>query len=131
MIAIAGVFFFASCGNKTVVAPEEQEKPKCEFALLLEKWDTFGELNEEGQVALIAEFKAFFDECCKEKCEKEGEVICPEKQAEIDDFKAQWDDFANLDLEAQKALIEKCIEHKKECCEKKGEGEEGHCQKAE
>jgi hypothetical protein len=93
---------------------------------MLDKWATFGDLDEEGQTALIAEMKAYFDECCKNKCEKEGEAeeICPEKQAEIDAFKAQWEDWDNLAPEAQVALLEKCIEHKKECCKEKEVAEE-------
>ena len=120
LLAVA-CLVFVSCGNKPEPVVEETT---CEFTVLLEKWATIGELDEEGQMALVAEFKAYFDEACKEKCKKEGEEteeICPEKQAEMDAFKAQWEDFANLDLEAQKAIIEKCIEHHKCCKEKEAE----------
>jgi len=120
LLAVA-CLIFVSCDNTPKAT--EPEEPKCEFTLLLDKWATFEELNEEGQIALIAEIKAYFDECCKEKCEaKEGEEVkevCPEKEA----FIAQWNDFANLDLEAQKAIIEKCIEHKKCCKEKEAKAE--------
>jgi len=124
LLAVA-CLVFVSCGPKKATEPVEE--PKCEFALMLDKWATFDELDEEGQVALVAEFKAYFDECCKEKCTKEGEeaeAICPEKQAEIDAFKAQWEIFDTLTLEEQKAIIEKCIEHKKSCCKDKEAVEE-------
>lgn len=118
LLAVA-CLIFVSCGNKT--EPVVVEETTCEFTLMLDKWATFGELDEEGQVALVAEIKAFLDECCKEKCEaKEGEEEvepCPEKAA----FKAQWETFETLTLEEQKVCIDKVFEHMKECCQKEAE----------
>jgi hypothetical protein len=116
---------FVSCNITPKVT--EPEQPKCEFATLLEKWDTFGDLDEAGQAALIAEMKAYFDECCKEKCEKEGEEaeeLSPEEYVDRAAFRAFWEDWDNLDVETQKGLIEKCIEHKKECCKENEATEE-------
>jgi len=118
LLAVA-CLVFVSCGPKKATEPVEE--PKSEFAINLDKWATFGDLDEEGQVALVAEMKAYLDVCCKEKCEaKEGEEVaepCPEKEA----FKAKWEAFETLPLEEQKAIIDQVFEHMKTCCQKEQE----------
>ena len=124
LLAVAGLIF-ASCGTKTQQATEIEE-PKCEFTLMLDKWATFDELDEEGQIALVGEMKAFLNECKakhEEKCASEkgeqAEEVCPEKAAKCAEFKAQWEEFENLELEVQKALIDQVLEHKAKCCKNK------------
>jgi hypothetical protein len=121
LLAVA-CLIFVSCGTKTEIVTEPVEETTCPFALGLEKWAT---LNDEGvdQEALVAEMKALFDDCCKEKCTaEEGEAVaepCPEKEA----FKAKWDAFDTLTLEEKIELLNQAIEHTKKCCEKKAEVE--------
>jgi len=116
LLAVA-CLIFVSCNNKKATEPVEE--PKSEFAANLDKWATFGDLEEEGQVALVAEMKAYIDECCKEKCKEaeEGEEPCPEKEA----FKAKWATFETLTLEEQKEIIDQVFEHMKACCQKEAE----------
>ncbi|MCL2313331.1 MAG: hypothetical protein FWC41_12810 [Firmicutes bacterium] len=127
LLAVAGLIF-VSCGNTAQpVAEEVTETNPCE--LMLDKWAGLEELDEEGQLALIGEMKAFLDELCKEKCEakckegEEGEVkeMCPEKVQ----FKADWADFENLEPAKQIECINWIIEHMKKCNDKK----EGCCKK--
>jgi len=113
-----------SCKPK-VEAPVEVTEEVCPMHAMMDKWDTFADLDEAGQVALIAEAKAFFDakfEEHKDECEKEGEEVCPEKAAKCAEFKAKWENFENLPMEEQKALIDQIIECKKQCCKDKEEG---------
>lgn len=119
LLAVA-CLIFVSCDNKKATVPVEE--PKCELAINLDKWATFGDLDEEGQIALVAEMKAFIDETCKEKCkeaEEGGEAPepCPEKEA----FKAKWETFETLTLEEQKEIIDQVFVHMKACCKKEAE----------
>lgn len=120
LLAVAGLFF-VSCVNKTQTVEAVEET--CCMTEMLAKWDTFADLDEEGQIALVAEMKAFFDAKCEAKCEKHeeeaAEEVCPEKAAKCAEFKAKWEDFENLPLEEQKAIIDQIIEHKAKCCKDK------------
>jgi hypothetical protein len=110
LLAVA-CLIFVSCGTKTEKAPEPVEKTTCAFTLNLEKWAT---LNDEGvdKEALVAEMKAYFDECCKEKCAaKEGEEV-----AEPCPMKEKWDAFETLTLDEKIDFINQIFEQKKECC---------------
>ena len=121
---------------------------KAEFA----KWD---EMTDEAKAELTQKAAAMFNEmdakmaemeaegkaCCKEgkeECEKkmaemteeqkaECQKKCEEMKAQCEQMKAAWDNFANLDLNAQKDLIMKRLEGcggEKPCCK----GEEGKCE---
>jgi hypothetical protein len=130
LLAVA-CLIFVSCGNRAE-KPAVVEEPVCEFKLMLDKWDAFADLEEEGQIALVAEMKAFFDAKCEEHCKEakeeceEAKEVCPEKEAKCAEFKAQWEAFETLTLEEQKAIIDQIIEHKSKCCKEK---EEGCCKK--
>jgi len=131
LLAVA-CLIFVSCGTKKQLEAVEET---CCTTEMLAKWDTFADLDEEGQVALVAEMKAFLDEKCKKKCAKEeGEEVaeecpgkeakCPEKAAKCAEMKAKWEDFENLPLEEQKALIDQIVEHMAKCCKAKEVEEE-------
>jgi hypothetical protein len=111
-----------SCKPK-VEQPVDVVEEVCPVQAMFDKWDTFADLDEEGQVALIAEAKAFFDaNCCEHKEDAtEGEEVCPEKAAKCAEFKAKWENFENLPMDEQKALIDQIIECKKQCCKDKEE----------
>jgi hypothetical protein len=124
LLAVAALIF-VSCGNKAQQVPEVEEK-KCCTTEMIAKWDTFAELDEEGQIELVAEMKAFFDKKFEKKCKKEkteecGEAkeVCPEKAAKCAEFTAQWENFENLPLEEQKCIIDQVIEFKTKCCKEK------------
>lgn len=129
MIAIASVFFFASCGNKAVEPTVEEpvaEEKCCELTeeqkADFEAWNNWSSLTEDVQKELVARMKVFFDQKMAEKAEKcdaEQAEVCPEKAAKCAEFKAKWEDWDNLTLEAQKELIDAKIE----CCKKKCEAE--------
>jgi len=134
LLAVA-CLVFVSCGNRAEKAVPTDETTST-YQVMLDKWDTWADLDEEGQVALVGEMKAFFDECCQGKCEKEcenAEEVCPEKAAKCAEFKAKWETFETLTLEEQKALIDEIIAHKAECCKNKeacnAEGNEETCNK--
>jgi hypothetical protein len=133
MILLAvSCLFFVSCTPKPAPVVEAEETV-CPMMAMLEKWDTFADLDEEGQVALIAEAKALFDAKYEENKECEAEECaekCPEKEAECAAFKAKWEDFANLPMEEQKALLDQAFECVKKCCKDKEEGE-GCCKDKE
>jgi hypothetical protein len=127
LLAVA-CLIFVSCGTKKQVEAVEET---CCMTEMLAKWDTFADLDVEGQVALVAEMKAYIDECkakCETKCTKEeGEEVaevCPEKAAKCAEFKANWEEFENLPLEEQKALLDQILEHKAKCCKKEAALEE-------
>ncbi len=143
MLAIAGLFFFASCGNKpaeVTTEPEAEVKTdatECQSACkeLTEEqkaeiaaWEDWANQTPEKKEELVAKRKECIDkkmsECCGEKKEE-----CPEQAAKCAEFKAKWDNWNNLDIEAKKALIDE----KMSCCKKKceGKGGEGCCKKAE
>ena len=126
LLAVA-CLIFVSCGNKNKQV--EQVEETCCMTEMLAKWDTFADLDEEGQGALVAEMKAFLEAKCEGKCAKEegeevAEEVCPEKAAKCAEMKAKWEDFENLPLEEQKALIDQILEHKAKCCKAKEVAEE-------
>jgi len=125
LLAVA-CLIFVSCGTKKQVEAVEET---CCMTEMLAKWDTYADLDEEGQVALVAEMKAFLDAKCEKKCAKEegeevAEEVCPEKAAKCAEMKAKWEDFENLPLEEQKAFIDLILEHKAKCCKKEAAVEE-------
>ncbi|MDR0206314.1 MAG: hypothetical protein LBI45_03535 [Bacteroidales bacterium] len=137
MILLAVVcLIFVSCGNKKQQIEQVEETCCTE---ILAKWDTFADLDEEGQIALVAEMKAYLDECkakCESKCTKtEGEEVaedacpgkaakCAEKAAKCAEIKTKWEEFDNLPLEEQKALLDQILEHKAKCNKKEAATEE-------
>jgi len=130
LLAVA-TLIFASCDSKGKQVTDVVEETCCaltpEQQEMFDNWEMWADLSEEQQMALVADMKAYFDECkakCQAKCAKENEdaeEVCPEKKAACEEFAAQWENFENLDLETQKALIDKIIEHKKCCKEKEKE----------
>lgn len=127
------------------------EEQKAMFA----QWKQFETLEAQAQADLVAAMKAFLDEkmskcegekhegcqgekhegCqgekhegCQNKCE--GEKDCAQKHAEM---KEKWNNFENLAIEEQKALIDNVLEHQKKhapkhegCQGEKHEGCQGH-----
>ena len=137
MIAIAGVFFFASCANKTAqVEPETdgQETEQCcqltdEQKADLAAWEDWANQTDEQKVELIAKMKACFDQKMAENaenCEGVQEEVCPEKAAKCAEFKAKWESWETLTIDEQKELIDA----KMNCCKAKCEAKEG-CTKEE
>jgi hypothetical protein len=137
MILMAVVcLVFASCGTGKQKATEPVVEEKCCATLTAEQeemfanWENWAELEEEAQIALVADMKAYMDECkakCEAKCaEKEAteepEEMCPVKKAEIEEFIAKWEAFETLTLEEQKCLIDQVLECKAKCCKEKEEG---------
>jgi TRAP-type C4-dicarboxylate transport system substrate-binding protein len=125
-----------SCGPRAEKVTDVQEETCCtltpEQEEMFANWELWADLEEEQQVALVGEMKAFIDDCkakceakCEEKCKKEGEEaeeVCPEKAAKCAEFKAKWEDFENLTLEEQKAILDQVLEcHKAKCCKDKEE----------
>ena len=120
-----------------------KEEQKAMFA----QWKQFETLEAQAQADLVAAMKAFLDEkmskcegekhegCqgekhegCQNKCE--GEKDCAQKHAEM---KEKWNNFENLAIEEQKALIDNILEHQKKhapkhegCQGEKHEGCQGH-----
>jgi len=145
LLAVA-CLVFVSCGPCNKKTVEVTEEKTCTFTpeqeAMFENWEMWADLDAELQVALVGEMKAFIDECkakCEAKCEAKckeakeecGEVKeeCPEKAAKCAEFKAKWEDFENLSLEDQKAILDQVLEcMKAKCCKEKGEGE-GCCKK--
>jgi len=139
LLAVA-CLIFVSCGPKTQKATEPAAEEKCctltpEQEAMFENWDLWADLEEETQMALVTDMKAFLDECkakCEEKCKEKEECetpeeVCPEKAAKCAEFKAKWEDFDNLSLDEKKAIIDEVLEcHKAKCCKDK---EEGCCKK--
>jgi len=122
---------------KVEVVEEKHECPmealKAEYA----NWETMtdeakAELNKKA-AAVFADMQAKKDEmmaagegCAKEMAEMsaEAKAECEKKCAEM---KAAWDNFANLDVNAQKDFILKQLEGcggEKGCCK----GEQGKCE---
>ena len=133
MIAIAGVFFFASCGNKAKQVTTETEEPevaKCCDELTEEQkadcaaWEDWDNQTPERQEELVAKMKECFDAKMAEKAEKcdaEQKEECPEKAAKCAEFKAKWDSWETLTIAEKKALLD---EAKSCCCKKKCEKSE-------
>jgi len=125
LLAVA-CLIFVSCGTKKQVEAVEET---CCMTEMLAKWDTYADLDEADQIALVAEMKAFLDKKCEGKCQKEegeevAEEVCPEKAAQCAEMKAKWEDFDNLLIEDQKALIDQILEHMAKCCKAKEVAEE-------
>ena len=128
LLAVASLVF-ASCDSKGKQVTDVVEETCCALTAeqqeMFDNWEIWADLTEEQQMALVVDMKAYFDECkakCEAKCAKEkseeAEEVCPAKKAACEEFAAQWENFENLDLATQKALIDKIIEHKK-CCKEK------------
>jgi hypothetical protein len=138
LLAVACLVCVSCGGPKAEKAAEVAEETCCtltpEQEEMFANWDLYADLEEEQQVALVDEMKAFIDECkakceekCEKKCEKEGEEVCPEKAAKCAEFKANWENFENLTLEEQKAILDQVLAcHKEKCCKEK---EDGCCKK--
>lgn len=136
MIAIAGLFFFASCGNKPVTPAEEPVKEECnkeqcckelteEQKAEMEAWNDWDNQTDEKKAELLANRKACIDQKMAEKkeCKKEGEEPSEECKAKCAERQAKWDSWATLTMDEQKALIDEfggCC--KKECAHGEGEG---------
>ena len=117
---------YANWDNLDETAKAELNKKACEL---------FAQMD-----AKKAEMEAEGKACCKEgKEEREKKMAemteeqkaecqkkCEEMKAQCEQMKAEWANFANLDLNAQKDLIMKRLEGcggEKACCK----GEEGKC----
>jgi hypothetical protein len=138
LAVLAGVlcFVFVSCCNKTEAPKEEgqctkeekheegcckmTEEQKAECEAFRKQWDNWANLTDDAKKELVAKGKS----CIDEKFAK--------MEAKIEACKADWLAFDNLDIEEQKALIDKkmqcgkkhCKNSKKQCekkCEKKSE----------
>ena len=134
LLAVA-CLIFVSCGNRTEKAIETVEETCAltpEQEAMFANWENWDALTLEEQTALVGEMKVFLDECiakCKDKCEskcaaKEGEEkeVCPEKAAKCAEFKAKWEAFEELELGAQKELLDIKLQHMaKKCCKDKEE----------
>ena len=140
MIAIAGVFFFASCCNKpTEVAtePEEEqtEETKCCKELTEEQkaffadWDAWESQPDERKAELLESAKKCIDKQMAEhaeKCDGEKEK-CPKMVEKCAAFKEKWEKWETLTPQEKKDLIDEKMEGCKKNCEKK----ESCCKKAE
>jgi hypothetical protein len=139
MILLAvSCLIFVSCGTKTQPVAEPEAEPCCasltaEQQEMFDNWEMWADLDEEQQLALVTDMKAFMDECkakCAEKCadKEDAEDVCPHKKAKCEEMKAKWENFDNLTLEEKKALIDEiCAAHK--CCKEKEECEKTECEK--
>ncbi|MCL2167503.1 MAG: hypothetical protein FWH59_00050 [Lentimicrobiaceae bacterium] len=149
LLAVA-CLVFVSCGPRTEKVTEVVEETACctltpEQEEMFANWEVWADLAEEQQITLVADMKAFLDECkakceakCAEKKEECGEAkeVCPEKEAKCAEFKAKWENFENLPLEEQKALIDEVLACKEKCCKEKKEGcckegEKKECEEAQ
>jgi len=142
LLAVAGLIFASCCGGTKTAQDVEVIEETCtltpEQEAMFENWQNWNELGVAEQYQLVLDMKAFFDECkakceAKKECKKEdGEEkeICPEKAAKCAEFKAKWEVFEELELDAQKELLDmklahiaKCKEEKDKCCKKDKEEE--------
>lgn len=140
IVAIAGLFFFASCGNKAketaVVEPVQQEecqnadKPCCkemteEQKADMEAWKNWDNQTAEKKQELLNKRKENIDKAMAEM-NAQGEV-----PVEFTEFQTKWNNWGNLSVDEQKTLVEefkgncasKCGKDKA-CC-KEGENKEG------
>jgi len=127
------------CGTeKSACCQEMTEEEKAACKEFCEMWEDFDNQPEDVQKELILKAKAKIDKCKAEMAAKKAEcehekpecevkkAACEAKKAEC---KAKWENFDNLSLEEQKALIDKKMQCKKEnktCCKEKGK----ECSKA-
>jgi len=124
---------FVSCGNKKQNAEPVAEEQCCALTEaqqeMFANWENWADLDADTQVALVADMKAFIDDCkakCAEKCaEKEAaepKDECPAKKAKCEEMKAKWDAFETFSLDEQKAIIDEVLAcHAKKCCKDKEE----------
>lgn len=121
-------FVFASCSNpqETAVQEETQAKHECqqnknqhsncnemsaEQKSCCETWKDWENLTSEKKVELIAVQKQKINEKIANCEAREAEV-----KAKKEEFKTKWSKFDQLDIEAQKALINEYGSwHKKPC----------------
>ena len=138
-VAIAGLFVFASCGNKAKEVTTETEEvtqvdTKCCKELTEEQkadcaaWKDWDNQTPERKQELVNKKKECIDKCMAEKEAKcaESKEACTktdEEKAKCAEFKAKWDAFATLTVDEQKALIDeiKCCKESKKCCKEEGE----------
>jgi len=138
LLAVAGLIFASCCGGSKTAQDVEVVEETCaltpEQETMFANWENWADLEIDAQQALVADMKAFFDECkakceAKKECKKEeGEEteICPEKAAKCAEFKAKWEAFEELELDAQKELLDMKLAHIAKCCKEK---EDGCCKK--
>lgn len=148
IIAIAGLFSFASCGNKPAATTEPevtQEETKCEGEhkcckeltpeqkAEMEAWNNWDTQTDEQKAELVEKRKECIDKFKAEKeakchaTEGEQKEECPEKAAKCAKMKETLDNWDNLTIEDQKAFFdamaaeckEKCNKEKKEECKDK------------
>ena len=109
-------------GKKECQLTEEQ---KAEMAA----WNDWDNQTPEKKAELVANRKACIDKKMAEKAEKcdATKEQCPEKKAKCEEMKAKWDNWNNLTIDEQKALLDevKCC-GKKQCCK---EGDKKECEK--
>lgn len=122
MIVVAGLFVFSSCGNnktaetvttETTVQEEctQGEKGCCkemteEQKADMEAWKNWDNQTAEKKQELLAKRKEMIDQKMAEKgeCQKEGcSEECKTRNAEL---KAKMDNWANLTMDEQKALVD-------------------------
>ena len=112
-------------GEKKECCKDGEKKECCkEKAECCQAWADWANLKSDKKTELI---QAAIEKhnACKAKCE-EKKAECATKQAEFD---AKWATISNLDIEAQKALIDeifaacpsKCCKDSEKCCKKDGE----------
>lgn len=142
----------AETAKQEVVEAVEQ-KAECPMGQLKQEFAKWDEMNDTMKAELVekacsvfadmdakmAEMKEKGEGCCKEgkeECEKkmaemtdeqkaECQKKCEEMKAECEKMQAEWANFANLDLNAQKDLIMKRLEGcggEKKCCKGEAQG---------
>jgi hypothetical protein len=66
LLAVA-CLIFVSCGPKKVTEPQVAEETCCtltpEQEEMFANWELWADLGEEQQIILVADMKAFIDEC--------------------------------------------------------------------
>jgi hypothetical protein len=144
MIAVAGLFLFASCGNKTQEAApaEEPQQKECqkgdspcckemnpEQKADCEAWKNWDSQTAEKKQELITKRKE-----CVHKMIVEREAKKAEMEAKMADYKAKLATWDKLTVDQQKALIEefdalschKMQGDKPGCCKEEKEGCKHH-----
>ena len=144
MIAVAGLFIFASCGNKTqepvpVQEPQQKEcqkgdQPCCPEMTAEQKaecdaWKNWDSQTAEKKQELVTKRKEFIDKMIAERDAKKAEM-----EAKMADYKAKLAKWNTLTVEEQKMLIEefdalschKMPNDKPECCKEQKEGCKHH-----
>lgn len=116
MFAIAGLFVFASCGNKTQEpaavenAPQKEcqhKKDSCCHEMTeaekaeMEAWKNWDQQTPEKKQELITKKKECLDKKIAEKEARQAEM-----QAKFNDFKTKLAGWDKLTIDEQKSLIE-------------------------